>query len=214
MLLFSFDCARKSMGVIVMNYNTTDFSKSAVLYADVWDLGDVRNAITTAPALRRHLDKLETDFGIPEKVLYEFQMVQNDKSRMVSVMLAYHYGSTSKVFCIPPSLKNKICGAIEVSKIDFETNCPVSSERKIRHGGKNKKFCDVLYQNTNTVSIVVQEFSKYSTTQYKANKSHTTAVFEWWASVHGLCLKHIPKKNLDDVADAFVQIMAHDVQNC
>jgi hypothetical protein len=193
-----------------------------VEYIGVWDMGegkradDFKEAWDVAPPLRRRMDKLDRKFSPPDVLLYEFQMGSNDKSRMVSTMLAYHYASL-KTVRIPAAVKNTLCPARALTREEFQHRCPrVSARRKKSPAtGRMTTVLDLIYpKKTNNgetaVSMAkdlsIQTFLSIVTDTYDANKLHTSACLEWWAGLFHVDLRWVPNDCLDDAADAFMQV--------
>jgi hypothetical protein len=122
----------------------------------------------------------ELKLGSPEKVLIEYQMSLNDKSRCCSQQIAMHYvkpdipvgGLTSDnqfVHFVGPTLKNKIV-----------------FQKDLDHGHFMEKYAS----------------------KYTANNNHAKDNLKYWLKIHDCekFLKGVPKKNWDDLADAFMQI--------
>lgn len=185
-------------------------------YIGVWNLasGDkeaVKDAWEVAPPLRRKLGKFDAKFGMADTLLYEFQMGANDKSRMVSTMLAYHYSALQTVR-IPPAVKNLMCMARQVDRTAFSARCPRISARRIKspRTGKMTTVADLIYGTDGAVikkDLSIQTFLAIVTDTYKANKMHTSACLEWWASLFPVDMQYVPKDCLDDAADAFMQTL-------
>jgi hypothetical protein len=228
MLINSFDCARRSMGVCqaaltlepfvnalgLINMDEELDKKIArmesmvaeiALYLDnivkithlaVWDLGaEAVQAWDVAPLLKARLATLSE----PDVLVYEFQMSQNDKSRMISTMLVYHYAD-KHIIRMAPAVKNTIVLARNVTREMFARRCPVVAN----------KICNrarLINAITFPCDLGIQTFLKLYTDPYKANKMHTSALLEWWASVFDVAISHIPAAELDDAADSFVQIL-------
>lgn len=188
-------------------------------YIAIKDLGEKNQAWEISCPLKICLNELDAKIKnistekfngdkFNEVALYEFQMSANDKSRMISSMIAYHYSDIETVR-IPPSLKNLIKIG-PVSKKDFTSRCPITSKKKIKNPitKKMELLSDNIFRNGDAL-ISIQSFLPYFSSTYKANKTHTGALLEWWCSVFNFDLKCIPKDCLDDAADAFIQIIAH-----
>jgi len=137
---------------------------------DVFDVVPTSvNTVDRAIQLKKCLTMLDEKIKTPiDKVLVEYQMSSNDKSRCVSNQIIYHYSEYSPEI-VGPSLKNTIY------------------------------FSDELKYNAFA--------SKYSRS-YTANKNHTKANMLYWLNKHDRMdlISNIPKKNIDDVADSFMQI--------
>lgn len=233
----SFDCARKSMGVAIVSVNPHLSCPDLELHDDVrervdalerqltrisevidafirpvlltvWNLGAVTHAWEAAPPLKRELNHIDRVFGAPDTLLYEFQMSANDKSRMISTMLAYHYAPSVTVR-IPAAVKNTVCVARNITREQFVTRCPVTSGKKIKEPktGKMVPLVALLFAKNDCVDLTCQTFLRHFTDTYRANKTHTSAMLEWCASLFGWDMSQIPADCLDDAADAFIQVL-------
>lgn len=195
-----------------------------VKYIGVWRLGrdesEIKDAWEVAPPLRMRLDKMDSKYGVPDTLLYEFQMGANDKSRMVSTMLAYHYCSRPGYTCtktvrIPPAVKNTLCPRRALTRAEFMRYCPVTAARRKKDPatGLLKTVADLIYQTkvakdvAITKDLSIQTFLAIVTDTYDANKFHTAACLEWWAAHFPVDLRYVPADCLDDAADAFIQVL-------
>jgi hypothetical protein len=232
----SFDCARRSMGVAIVDIDPYIFVPKLFIcgnvlerimlleahvnllseqidrvirlsMVDVWDLGDVKRPCEAAPALKCRLTNLDAKNGTPSCLAYEFQMDLNDKSRMISTMIAYHYSGTHTV-CMPPAEKNKIVIAHKISEQDFCNRCTRTSNRKIQTAGRRITMAKALFQKHNAVDLSIAQFLRHFTKTYTANKTHTASMLEWWSSIFNISLDTIPVDCTDDAADAFIQVLA------
>lgn len=184
-------------------------------YIAVWNLGpDVHDAWEVAPPLRSRLDRLDRKYGVPDCLLYEFQMGANDKSRMVSTMLSYHYAQRPDYPCqqtvrIAPAVKNTLCPARALTREEFLEACPEVARRRMKnHAGRLEATVDLIYRGRDRADLSIQTFLEIVTDTYRANKLHTSACLEWWSHWFSLDLQHVPRACLDDAADAFMQCQA------
>lgn len=184
-----------------------------VEYIGVWNLGegkradDFKEAWDVAPPLRSRMDKMDRKFSPPDMLLYEFQMGSNDKSRMVSTMLAYHYSGLPTIR-IPAAVKNTMCPARALTREDFLRRCPrvAARRKKCPVDGKMRQVIDLIYTTQHTRDLSIQTFLTIVTDTYDANKLHTAACLEWWAGMFHVDLRWVPAACLDDAADAFMQV--------
>lgn len=133
------------------------------------------------------------------KVLLEYQMGPNDKSRNVCSQILYNYSNiddhdfkscnftqlTSQYDKTPKTIKDisysvDIVGPSLKNKIDLD---------------KTMDYCFFL--------------NKYKN-KYNANKKHSSYNFLLWMERHSFkyMVENIPKKNIDDIADAFIMTLA------
>ena len=196
MYILSFDCANRSLAVCLLYVNLNlinELGKKEKKYIDpvdnhvkihmlrVFDLtkGKKVNTVRRTQLLKECLcvvDDHIISFGIKlDRVLIEYQMSANDKSRCVSNGILYHYSCIpgTLVALVGPTLKNKVC---------------FSKDETLSHGTFMAKYAS----------------------KYTANKNHSKSNFLYWLNLYGLNSildeNKIAKKNVDDIADAFMQI--------
>jgi len=155
--------------------------------------------ITRANRLKSYLNYIDTlvyeeidNKCIFIKVLLEYQMGPNDKSRNVCSQILYNYS------------KNDDC---EFKSYNFEITKPI-------HSGKNHNI-----NLSHSVEIVGpslknkinldkkkdhQFFLNKYTNKYDANKKHSSHNFLLWIKQKSLecMIEKIPKKNIDDISDS------------
>lgn len=125
------------------------------------------------------------------KVLLEFQMGFNDKSRNVCSQILYHYSATDTGF--------------KRSNLDdwemWEDDCLYDVEI-VGPSLKNK----INFVEGKDLSYYMEKYSK----RYDANKNHSKDNFLHWVKSHGYddMIKNIKKKNLDDIGDSFNMAVA------
>ena len=184
----SFDCANRSLAVCLVSIADikTPCTTSTILYAKVFDLTQGKKLATSERTVLLKGCLTDVDVAVNAliemhpKVLIEYQMSINDKSRCVSNQVLYHYSgrfndcNSVGVHLVGPSLKNKVC---------------FSGDEKYLHS----------------------TFMGMYASSYTANKKHTSANLMYWLKKNDqlYIVKNIKKKNLDDIADAFVQIYGH-----
>ena len=86
-------------------------SALVTVHVDVWSFsekGVPLDTDRTARALKPRLLALDRDHGPFDEALYEFQMNKNDKTRVVSSFLRYHYAGVCVTRKIGGSLKNTV----------------------------------------------------------------------------------------------------------
>ena len=133
-------------------------------------------------------NKCNTNF----KVLLEYQMGPNDKSRTIGSQVLYHYSNLNNEF-----VNSTVCKSnIEIStghKMDIEIIGPSL---------KNKINLDI----DKHYEFFMKKYSK----SYDANKAHSKANFLYWVKSKNIeyMIKNIKKKNLDDIADSVTMTLA------
>ena len=95
---------------------------------------------------------------------------------------------------------NYICSQIIYHYIDYEIQIINPSLKNSIHFAENLTYANYI--------------EKYIT-NYTANKNHTKDNFLYWLNKYGLisCINHIPKSNIDDIADAFMMCIAYITSN-
>jgi hypothetical protein len=130
-----------------------------------------------------------------DKVLIEYQMSANDKSRCVSQQLIYHYSDYTGI--------NSDCKGI--TKKDLKNKEGGKRETSIHLVGPSLKN-KIHFSPDLTHSVFTDKYMS----KYTANKNHTKANLLFFLKVYKLehLIKdnNIKKKNIDDIADAFMQI--------
>ena len=232
-VIFSFDCARRSLGVAVMRIGRPEIPRSPITaewygldiatkisVVELWmaeitsaisrmveileirvaDLGEATaHAWDSAPPLKQLLGDIRRQWGAPEIVIYEFQMVQNDKSRMISNMIVYEF-CDSRIICTPPALKTTL------SMMPFDgwlTHCP-RMQKKIKGG----KTLATHWHNRVDGRMVVQDCLAICSKSYDANKLFSSVLVEWICSVWKYSLDKLDRAVFDDAGDAVAQVFA------
>lgn len=173
-IILSFDCANRSLAACALS------GDNKIILLKVFDLteGKICDTIKRARLLKICLTSIDSmlENTPPSRVLVEYQMSANDKSRCVSQQIVYHYSTLTEVSLVGPSLKNKVC---------------FSTDTSLNH------------------STFMEKYSS----KYTANKNHSKANFLYWLSLNNctniLADNLIQKKNIDDAADAFLQIFGY-----
>lgn len=178
-------------------------------YANVFDLlpGESLKGASIELRMRRLKGVIEyikfinskIDLKPVDKVLIEYQMSQNDKSRNISTALMYAFSDPDPSFRFSSKLMN--------FKDDFEISQPRQIVEMVGPALKGKVYFGS--------SGRIQNFRKKYMNNYTSNKAHSKYNFlKWLKENKSLDLvKSIPKKNLDDVADSFLMIYAWCVKN-
>lgn len=224
--ILSFDCALRSLAVCYvtcdgqwkdkMSRRTRKFldvnpaDRHAVQNEFIQDLNDIVNnvvkvhfakvfdlvqniksstAMQRTRALKKCLTELDTyiahsrpsgNTGVRDVTLIEYQMSANDKSRCVSQQIMYHYTDIST----NTSPIMKLMGPTRKNTVHF------------------------------TKDLIHNAFVEKYASNYTANKNHCKCNFIYWSKIFSQdpiltnALKNIRKKNIDDIADAFMQMFA------
>jgi hypothetical protein len=193
MKYLSFDCANKSLACCVLEVCNT-LIKTKIEYIKVVNVWD-DNPVKRYSLLNKYLSNLDeiiktdinTSSGKIDRLLIEYQMVANDKSRCVSQQIMYHY-----------------VNQFNQNKDDlFSENVSYDDFVIIGPSIKNKVFLSDPLRHQNFLA-------KYSS-RYTANKNHCKSnLLEYLKQTDQIhLLKSIPKKNWDDVGDAFCQVLGY-----
>jgi hypothetical protein len=134
------------------------------------------------------------------KVLLEYQMGPNDKSRNVGSQILYHYANKNTKFKNTNTMLEQMMKAQntkmyqngQIITYDIDIIGP-SLKNKINLSDKNYKH-------------FIEKYAK----SYDANKSHSKANFTYWieSKNSGHLAKNIKKKNIDDIADSVTMTLA------
>ena len=127
----------------------------------------------------------------PIKILLEYQMGPNDKSRNVCSQILYHYSTSDNQFKTSLDTHSNAVSATNVYDIEI-----------IGPSLKNK----LNFNKSESYSHIIKKY----VTNYNANKKHSVCNMLHWLSVLHLdkLIKKIKKSNLDDVADSFNMAIA------
>ena len=135
---------------------------------------------------------------IPIKVLLEYQMGPNDKSRNVCSQILYNYSKNDD--CGFKSYNFDINKTIHSDKSgDFDKNHNLNLSHSVEIVGpslKNKINLDKKKDH--------QFFLNKYTNKYDANKKHSSHNFLLWINQKSseCMIEKIPKKNIDDISDS------------
>jgi hypothetical protein len=137
----------------------------------------------------QYLSKLYTSSDNTYKILLEYQMGPNDKSRNVCSQILYHYSNTDFNF---NSALDLPCDTL-INKYDVEIIGPSL---------KNKINMDIK----KPYAFFINKYTK----AYDANKAHSKNNFIYWVDKKNIShmIKNVKKKNLDDIADSCNMILA------
>lgn len=168
-------------------------SHFVIKYINVYDItnGNIHEKIETRLAslkgVLNHIEEvnagLEPTQNI-DRVLIEYQMSSNDKSRAVSNALVYAYSE-------PSGFKSA------------KQNTTECYNEKVELIGPSLKSTVHF-----TPELNIFEFRKKYINNYVANKNHSKSNFLWWCQKHNININDIPKANWDDIADAFLMSYA------
>jgi hypothetical protein len=200
--VLSFDCANRSLAVcyVVLNMekketllnninNNTDIKKMYTDYIDihfikVYDLtkGLKLNTIERSKKLKSQIKEIDT---IIKTINKDKDMVEEK----LEVLIEYQMSANDKSRCVSQQL---IYHYIDISNVSL-----VGPTLK-------NKICLSSDDSLNYCTFIAKYMSKYT-----ANKNHTKYNFlHWLNKIDNLdIIKNINKKNYDDAADSFIQIL-------
>jgi hypothetical protein len=170
----------------------------------VLSLGESTQPWDLARGLRHQINTLEPT---QSRLVYEFQMSDNDKTRAIGNMLVYEYALCPGIYRVMPAQKNKVVFPA-LSRDQFLRWCPVMSQRRI--GRSKQRMVDVAFATPGVRRpINIQLFLAMFSDTYTANKTHCAVMLEYWCSVFGQQdkLANIKSLNYDDVGDSLIQIL-------
>jgi hypothetical protein len=221
MEFISYDCANKSMGVA---YGTCDVEGHKLAIAKIFKSSvsplekikqisvRVENLIkikflgvvellpnqslksATENLRARRLKGFLSDFSYTANTIFIEDQTINKQSGIVSDQINYHYSDGDHGYELVGSTSSQRSGANPIS-----TGPTII---KVRPTLKNSFAF--------TAELKHSEFVPHYEKLYTANKNHSKANTLWYLRRHGLLgmLKNIPKKNRDDVSDAFMMAYA------
>lgn len=149
MLILSFDCANKSLGVALIKI--TD--KFEILLLETTNLIEGKmleetNSLERSIALKKYLEKFTDKYDF---VLIEYQMNANDKSREISHFLVYHFNNFNVEF-VDAGLKNKI-HFNKIHMCDFYATYANAEYARKKHSiALAEYFCPIINNNIGTVN--------------------------------------------------------------
>jgi hypothetical protein len=187
MHILSFDCANRSLAVCFMsiNINTTGIRQTEddikIHILKVFDLtkGEKIDTVNRTVLLKECLNKID-------------KLVSASKVKPDQILVEYQMSANDKSRCVSngilyhysciPDTQVSLVGPTLKNKICF------SDDETLDHGTFMEKYAS----------------------RYTANKNHSKANFLYWLELHK-CFNlieenKIAKKNIDDIADAFMQI--------
>ena len=233
MLIFGFDCAIKNLGICCVEFDekfpqkimicmqklfsiyknidaiTKDELKNTLksIYEDlkkiidniitiVWcnviDLTpgkNVKNNITDhSKKIKYVLSLLDANLSVPDYVLIEHQMKANDITRLMSSAISYHYS---------PVEKTDLC--LGVKQYPLPNPVDVKGNTIVKVIGASLKNSIAFCKEGDYSNFILK------TTNYTANKKHTTFNFEYFLKIFGIHIDNTKKMN--DIADAFMMII-------
>lgn len=130
----------------------------------------------------------------PVKVLLEYQMGPNDKSRVVGSQVLFHYSNTDTDFT------NSMNSCLSIN--DEHDSKKIYDIEILGPSLKNK----INLLNNKDHTFFMKKYSK----PYNANKAHSKANFLQWIKNNKVepMIKNINKKNIDDIADSVTMTLA------
>lgn len=206
--LLSFDCANKSLAVSFFSYNLN--YKSDIQIINNNNNSNINKFININKILNNiiHIFYLNVIDLFPDFKVKELDILQRSNS------LKFHINKINSF--ISNFNFNKIIVCIEYQP-SFNDKSRVIFNQLIYEYSNNKLFDIQIIHPTlkNTIYFHKQLkhgnfIAKYNN-QYTANKNHTKQNFLYFIKLFHLSdlIKHIKKKNIDDIADSFIQAIAY-----
>lgn len=193
--ILSFDCANKSFAITFLsceiNKNSNDnfqiLNNLNIIYVNAIDLLPLKkvkevDVIDRCYALCEYLDNLHKKINIEDinKIIIEYQMNTNDKSRVVSNQLIMYYLSKkinkNNIILIRPVLKNKLCLCIDGEYHKFLNKYLDTYNARKKHSEFNfinickEKNIDISNINKKWLSDVGDSFMQIIAYLYFTNK--------------------------------------------
>lgn len=158
------------------------------------------DVVTRASRLSAYLKMVDFTYiesvpGEKYKVLLEYQMGPNDKSRCVCSQILYHYVNMDMAF----SNSNVSIPKESINLIQ----CPIIFDIEIIGPSLKNK---INLNKEQPYSYFIQKYTK----SYDANKAHSKSNFLHWVNQKNCeeMIKNIKKKNLDDISDSVTMTLA------
>lgn len=133
--------------------------------------------------------KIESFVDTPIKILLEYQMGPNDKSRNVCSQILYHYSNNDCNF----------------KSANIVNDAPINNKFSIEIIGPSLKN-KLNFVNGQDYNYFLQKYNK----KYDANKKHSIANMIHWLNAKNSInmISKIKKTNYDDIADAITMALA------
>ena len=205
--------ARHALNHINKIYKLVDEMIVPILF-DVVDLIPNQKLKDTTPVIRsarlatylRMIDTLYLNTNEKYKVLLEFQMGPNDKSRNVCSQILCYYSAFDVGFKTTythdlVSFNNQLVDDTEFSERIYNSRDNYDIEI-VGPSLKNK----INFDKEKNLQFFMNKYAK----PYDANKKHSVANFLKWVNAKNIIImvENIPKKNLDDIADSVNMALA------
>ena len=193
------------------------------------------NKIETTKRLKTLLCTMDEQLPEPDLVLIEYQMKQNDITRLMSAQILYHY---SDIEVVEYKLKGKTTKSAKVAKSakatkNNKTNSNMSSSTSppniITYGLEKYSLKTPSIKNNNIECSIVGcsvkntnyfcEEGKYENfivkySNYVANKAQTNFNFKYFMDKMGYdCLSKKINNKTTDIADTFMMIIGYIREN-
>lgn len=235
MFYLSFDCANKSLGVSFFEFND-QYKLSLInlynkfsLIKDNSNQLNHKNIIDHIVLLKATLKK-QNNFSLYFSFLKELNNILDSvfNIQFLNVVNLLQDKKTKDVSVLERSicLKNKLK---EIDELVFKDkkNMIVCIEYQMNCNDKSRTIYNQLIYNYSCIENVEvkiiapayknkvylnkdlkhNKFIQQYKNNYIANKKHTAANLLYFAEVFGIDITHIKKKNIDDLADSFLQAL-------
>lgn len=207
----SYDCANKSLAVILFSYDmhykkevtAMMQSNNCTMLTKIMNINKILNNVIEI----FYADVIDICPGIKIKNLNIIQKSNLFKNAIVDI-------NKHLELLIEQRNLNRVHVYIE-RQPTFNVKSSIVYHQLIYEYSNNKIYkIKVMYpmlKNKVTLrpDLAHSSFISYSNNAYRANKNHTKANFLYFIETFGLQnqIKHIKKKNIDDIADAFLQVL-------
>jgi len=192
-MYLSFDCAEKSCGICLMGI---DKNKNNELNDDIKG-GDIK--IYMIRVVNIVGDSVSEEKNKTSKLIYKTRLIKkfiNDLDTEIknmninidTVLLEYQMSINYKSSNLLQQLIYHYCDKYEIHLMGPSLKNKIYFSDELKH------------------SVFIEKYMS----NYTANKNHTKHNFLFWIRHNNLSnkIKNIKKKNIDDIADAFIQVIA------
>jgi hypothetical protein len=193
MRILSFDCANRSLAVCYADIDTNIYDNiaDAMEEKDIEKVAALINNYINIKILKVFdLTKGKKCTTIERSILLKACLTDLDKligAEHDCVLVEYQMSANDKSRCVSQQIVYHYTGCAPVYLVGPTLKNKISFHPSMDHGSFMAKYAS----------------------KYTANKNHSKKNFLHWCKLFGQeeCIKGIAKKNLDDVADAFMQIL-------
>lgn len=210
--VLSFDCANRSLAVCYASIDKSNHTQlldcikkgkdtaeiylqyAKIHFIKVYDItqGKKLDTVQRTILLKTTLDELDKDIEVANKAICDGKNMGGENVGNViydQVLIEYQMSANDKSRCVSQQLLYHYCGKAKLKLVGptLKNKIDLSSDGSLSHGTFMAKY----------------------TTKYTANKNHSKENFKHYLKKTNNIelIKNIKSKNIDDVADAFNQII-------